>query len=346
MTDLAVITLPQTMVLKDDWRAAIDLWLASRNCSATRRAYATALQDLLISTNRLPWEVTRTDVLRWVQTLGGRGLEPATIKNRLAGVSSFFHFTMEEYLVPAGPEATEIPLHNNNPAAGKKLRPKVELYGNATWLSPDECKALLRAIGQQTTRSKRDYALFLGYIFLARRNTEWRVASWGDFERHGSQVQYRWNGKGKTNQLIDVPAPVWDAVVAYLTFTGRLEKIKPGEAIFTPLSNRRLPNGSQVDKTRAISAHEVGRVLKGYCRQAGLDASKVHPHSLRHTGAMLRRKAGDSPEQIQHFLGQANLAITAVYLDHLEDKSDQSWGRVADLLGLGEGPKPYTKGRK
>jgi integrase/recombinase XerD len=349
MTDV-VLTLPSTMILQEDWRQAIDLFFASRNTPATRRAYAAALQDLLTTTNRLPWEVTRTDVMRWVQGLKGRGLAPCTIANKLAGVSSFYRFCMEEYLVSSN--GRDIPLHANNPAAGKSLRPKIEMYGKSTWLSPEESKALLRAIippgaSRADALARRNFALVLGYILLARRNSEWRVARWGDFENRLGRVEYRWSGKGKHDQRIEVPTPVWNAVIEFLREAGRLEKIQAGDFIFTPIKEKmHLPGGRILGNTAAISAREVGRLLKRYCRLAGLDAKAIHPHTLRHTGAMLRREVGDSVEVIMVFLGHSNLGVTSIYLHQLEGKSDQSWGSVADLLGLPSEDKTLYKGAK
>ncbi|NMC84316.1 MAG: tyrosine-type recombinase/integrase [Anaerolineaceae bacterium] len=313
------------------WGDAITLWLQSRRSDATRRAYAKALEDLLTSTNRLPWEVTRTDVHRWVNEMETRGNAPATVAQRLAAISSFYQFTIEDYYLPG----SQTPLHNVNPAAGKALRPNVELYGKAAWLSPDEARSLLRAIYRGTLQGRRDFALFLGYVLLARRNTEWRLARWGNFDRHGDLVFFRWSGKGKSDQRLEVPLPLWNALCEYLRAAGRLGKLKAEDYIFTPLSRQGqvMPNGGTVGE-QALSAHEVGRLLKRYLRQAGLDATHIKPHSLRHTGAMLRKAAGASDQEIMEFLGHSNLAITQVYLHMLDGRRDEHWMTVSELLGL------------
>jgi hypothetical protein len=55
---------------------------------------------------------------------------------------------------------------------------------------------------------------------------------------------------------------------------------------------------------------------------------------------------GDSVEVIMGFLGHSNLGVTSIYLHQLEGKSDQSWGSVADLLGLPSGDQTLYKGAK
>jgi len=109
--------------------------------------------------------------------------------------------------------------------------------------------------------------------------------------------------------------------------------------IFTALTNKagRLPNVSAAEwepGAQPLSMREVGRLLKRYARLAGLDAKKIHVHTLRHTAAMLRHEAGDNVEDICAFLAHSSLAITQIYLHRVEGKKDTSWSKVEALLGL------------
>jgi integrase len=323
-------TIDLSYPITGDWRQAIDLWLQSRRTPATRRSYAKALEDALITTGKLPWELNRTDVHRWIQQMQIRGLSPATVAQRLAGLSSFYSFCGEDYLV------NETPLHAGNPAAGKSLRPRVEMYGKASYLDAEEAGALLRSIRRTDLQGLRDYALFLGYLMLARRNSEWRVARWGDFEQRGGKVFYHWDGKGKDDQTLEVSAPVWIAIREYLRAAGRIKAIRADEYVFTAIRRRGLPlpSGKILTANQPLSAHEVGRLLKGYLQRAGLESGRICVHSLRHSGAMLRKSSGDSIEEIMNWLGHSNLAVTQIYLHAMEGKTDGSWMKVSQLLGL------------
>jgi len=315
------------------WKDALKLWLDSRRSEATRRAYAKALEDLLVTCGKTPAEVDRTDVRRWVAEMEKRGHAPTTISLRLTAASSFYEFVCTEYLVTS--EGCRRPLHSYNPVAGKALRPRVERYGKACWLAPEEARVLLRAIRKGTPKGLRDYALFLGYIMLARRNSEWRAARWGDFERHGEAVTLRWSGKGKTDQRLAVPLPVWNAVCEFLKADGRLTTAQAGDYVFRAFrEGGRMPGGKVVEGNHPISSHEVGRLLKGYLKAAGLAPKRITPHSLRHTGAMLQREAGASDQEIMTYLGHSSLAITQVYLHLLEGKASSHWMKVSELLGL------------
>lgn len=339
MTDTIETQAITRTITKKEWADAISLWLDTRRSPATRRAYAKALQDLLAFSNAMPWEITRTDVIRWSQDLTKTGHAATTISQRQAGISSFYRFTMTEYFISR--DGKQAPLHDHNPALGGSIRPPIELYGKATWLDADEVKAFLGAIYQGSLQGARDYALFIGYILLSRRNSEWRQARWGDFEEYGNKVVFRWSGKGKTDQRLEVPAPVWYAVCEYLKKAGRLDGIQPGEYIFTAISRtgRQLPNGSVIEANRPICSHEVGRLMKRYLRLAGLQGKSIRPHSLRHTGALLMQTAGASDREVMEFLGHKNLAITQVYLHKLRGNQNSHWMTVAEILGLNN-PSP------
>jgi len=72
--------------------------------------------------------------------------------------------------------------------------------------------------------------------------------------------------------------------------------------------------------------------FRKYLAAAGLPPSGVHV--LRHTAAKLRREAGESIESVSQFLDHSSLAVTTVYLRRLEGQTDESWGKVAQAIGV------------
>ena len=81
------------------WTQAYDLWLESQRSSNTRRAYRMAWESFLDSTSKLPWEIGKSDVAIWVDHLRADRLSPATIRQRMAAVSSFYSYTMRVFTV-------------------------------------------------------------------------------------------------------------------------------------------------------------------------------------------------------------------------------------------------------
>jgi site-specific recombinase XerD len=323
------------------WAEAFEMWLESRRTENTRRAYRAAWQDFTeFSMGKNPWMVGKKDIAEWTESLHKRKLADTTIGLRLAAISSFYEYVSSDYTVVDG-AGNEIPLHTHNPASAKSLRPKVVPYGKATYLSAKEAKALLKAIKRNSAQGLRDYALFLTYLSTGRRNTEVRNLKWGDFQQVGDTMMYRWSGKGKEDEKFEMPKEAWKAILAYLKAAERLDSIQEQDYIFTALSDRakRLKNidAETWDPTaQPLSMREVGRLLKHYCKKAGLDPKKVHVHTLRHSAAMLRKEAGDSMEDISAFLAHSGIAVTQIYVHRVEGQKDKSWRKVAAILGLEE----------
>lgn len=321
---VSTLALPQTQKSQRElWAEAFELWINSLRSPRTRQTYRESWKLCLAYIDKMPWDFTRSDIVKWVDDMRTRGLSDCTRNLRLAAVSSFYVYVNEEYTVMEN--GREIPLYPYNPAAGKSLRAKISPYGKAIYLDRDQVKALLGAIDRSDALGKRNYALFLTYLFTGRRNTEIRLLKWGDLERSGGHVWYRWSGKGKKDQRFEMPAPVWAAIKDYLAASGRVDELKPETYLFS---------SEEARGATPICMREVGRVLKRYARLAGLDYKGIHVHTLRHTAAMLRKEAGDDPEKISGFLAHSNLSITQIYLHTVEGHQDDSWRKVEDLLGL------------
>jgi site-specific recombinase XerD len=328
MIELQTLTVVDAQAAR--WDEAHRLWLESQASAHTRRAYDLAVRDCILFCQAQAWEIGRSDIAAWVQDMRLRDLADTTISQRLAAVSSFYRYVCEEYTTVHA-DGIERPLHGYNPAAGKSLRPRVTPYGKAGFLSAEQAGQLLAAIRRDTLHGLQDYALFAGYLFLGHRNSEWRTAQFNRFDELGQRVRYRFDGKGRRDQVIDVAPPVWDAVLAYREASGMARGY-----LFTALSERarNLPTVGEhwEPGARPISASEVGRRLKRYGKLADLRIDTLHVHTLRHTAAMLRRAAGDDVQEISEFLRHKSLAITQIYLQAVEGRQDTSWSKVAEML--------------
>lgn len=303
----------------DVWQDCIDLWQASLRCANTRKNYTASLQDFQKFFGGHLSKATRSDVARWIDSMRKRGLASSTVNTRATALSSFYRFAKEEYTV-RDERGKEIPLTYDNPAARRSLRQRVERFGKSRALSGDETKKLLSVIDRSTIQGRRDYALFLGYVLMGKRNSEWRKARVGSFELHGNQVMYRWSGKGRQDVLSHVPPPVWDAVI---------DHVNPLDAEDTYVF-RSLRSQTK----EPLSGTAVSKLLKTYAKRAGLAGERIYPHMLRHTAAHLRKEAGDTTDSIQDFLGHQSPVTTRIYLQKLDGTVDQSWQKVARIIGV------------
>ena len=317
-----------------DWIDAAHAWLQTRRTDSTRGAYWLSLRDFLICALRPPWEATPNEIRVWLQTLQGRKLTPNTISLRMSGLSSFYSYTMKKYWIFDITGAGK-PLFDRNPVLAVD-RPKISAYRNATYLTKAEVRQLLDAIPQDTVQGKRDYALFLAYILTGRRSKEIRTLQWRDMRVEAEEVLYHWANKGRERWDL-MPTPAWMAIQAYLESTGQWGRLRGDNYLFTPLSDcaTRLPT-VDIDKwtrNKALSGREVGRLLKGYISDAGIDKT-IHLHSLRHTAAELYRDAGLDIFEVSKLLGHGSVDVTQVYFDHLEGFENTVWQEVAQNLGI------------
>jgi site-specific recombinase XerD len=318
------------------WAQAFDAWMDSRQAFNTQQAYRQAWDDFSETIGKSPWAVAKLDVIGWVDSMKRRGMAPATIAQRMAAVSSFYSYVMYKFTV-VSPAGQEVALHGFNPVKAID-RPRYSQYDKASYLGPDEVKALLGAIPRDSAQGLRDWALFLFYLASGRRNSEVRNLRWGDFLQEGGRVFYRWQGKRKSRKD-ECPLRVWAAIQEYLGAVGRLETMEEGSYVFTALTDAatRLRNVRDVGYdpyAQPLSMREVGRLLKRYCKKAGLDPMKIHVHTLRHSAAHLRRLAGDDVEAVSAFLAHSSIAITQIYLHTVEGRKDTSWSKVEALIGL------------
>lgn len=351
-----------------DWARAFELWLAGK-AKNTQRAYRRAWQDLLAFSGKQPWEMLSGDLQAWAEDLARRQMDSAAVRARqrkglrapagctglsastvalwLSAVSSFYRYVTTAFLVPS-PAGGERPLHGHNPALIVR-RPDVRGYARAEYLDSWELARLLAAVPRTTVAGLRDYALLLGYVLTGRRNAEWRTLRWGDLRARSDRVEYVWSGKGTNEARVELPPPVWEALLEFMEGSGRLERIQRDEYVFRALGRQaaRLPCVQRCRRPEGepLSAESVNRLLRKYARKAGLDAGKLHVHVLRHSAAMLEEQAGSGLAEISRFLGHADPKTTMRYLDHLRGHADGTWKRKAEALGIGNGDAG-KRGRK
>ncbi len=322
----------------ETWRRSDEAWSEARaawldgKASNTRRAYDQALRLFTADTEIGFHAVSSVQVKGWVRAMRERALAETTINLRLSALSSFYDYCLHRHVQIIG--GAEVALATANPVR-RVERATIRPYGKARYLSADEVKALLGAVDRSTVIGARDYALLVTFVYTARRSAEVRRLRWGDLVRRDGRIFYRWSGKGKARED-ELPRPSYAAIEAYLRAAGRWNGHPPEDEIFifTPLSDvaTRLPNVDDVDGP--ISGQMANRILRKWAAIAGLRTSRLTIHSLRHTAAMLRQRAGAELQDLRTLLDHESLAVTQIYVDHVEAKDDGQWKSVADLLGM------------
>src|SRR4051794_25207096 len=126
-------------------------WFANLGHASTERAYKNAIHDFMRFTGiARPEEfriITRAHVIAWRDDLAGRELGGATVRHRLAALSSLFEYLCEKNAV------------TYNPVKGVK-RPRAESgEGKSPAIGDHQARDLLASPTEDTIKDRRDRAI-------------------------------------------------------------------------------------------------------------------------------------------------------------------------------------------
>jgi site-specific recombinase XerD len=267
-------------------------WFANLDNPRTRRAYQIDLQDFMgFAGIRQPDEfriVTRAHVLAWRKVLEDRALSGATIRRKLAALSSLFEYLCEKNAV------------DFNPVKGTK-RPKVDSNeGKTPALGDHQARALLDAPDPATLKGQRDRAMLAVLLYHGLRRQELCLLKVRDIHDRRGVPHLRVHGKGKTRYVPLHPASA-ERLHIYLEAAGHATT--PDAALFQPTR-----------KTgKAITADGVYKCVLGYAAQARINVEGFGVHSLRATAATNALDHQADIAKVQEWLGHANIATTRIY---------------------------------
>jgi site-specific recombinase XerD len=269
-------------------------WFANLDNPRTRRAYQNDLQDFMSFAGiQRPEEfriVTRAHVLAWRKVLEDRALSGATIRRKLAALSSLFEYLCEKNAV------------DFNPVKGAK-RPKVESNeGKTPALGDHQARALLDAPDPATLKGKRDRALLSVLLYHGLRREELCLLKVRDIHSRRGVPHLRIHGKGNKLRYLPLHPGSAERIHTYLEATSHGEN--PDAPLFQPV---RRETGA------ALTADGVYKTVLAYAAQARIDVQGFGVHSLRATAATNALEHEADIAKVQEWLGHANIATTRIY---------------------------------
>ncbi|MBS0445103.1 MAG: tyrosine-type recombinase/integrase [Proteobacteria bacterium] len=281
-------------------------WLANLGSKCTRRAYDEAIRDFMRFTGiAAPGEfrlVGRAHVIAWRDALIGRRLSPASVRHRLAALSSLFEYLCECNSV------------TNNPVKGVK-RPAVETsVGKTPALGDHQAAALLSAPTGESVKSKRDRAILATLLYHALRREELcklRVRDVGTMRRGIAHITV--SGKGGKTRYVPLHPAAASLIADYLEGAGHGADADGG--LFRATQAQRTTPGN-----RALTPDAVYKLVRRYTGDLGFI---VGAHSLRATAATNALDNGADIAKVQEWLGHANIATTRIY-DHRRTRPEDS----------------------
>ncbi len=281
------------------WCRAFDDWLDERRQNFSYHNYKLVQRTwrrFLSQQGKLPWELTPADIeahLAWMRSQEGR--PPATSIPPCARSANF-----SPGATSAGSTRNARPASTRSPVSRV---PKNHPYGGQLLLSRDELDRLLAFMQRDGSPiGRRDYVFVLARLRLGVSLARLRKLRWEQIELDGSGAWVRWRPGSPPFRL---PDEVWGAIRDWLSSSGRLPGLSPGDYIFTPLFGlfRQTPAGSPEawDSARYLAYHTIQYTLRLYGRQVGIVDRKLTASVFYRTAIRLRLEAGAGLAEMRAF---------------------------------------------
>jgi site-specific recombinase XerD len=283
-------------------------WFANIASPGTRRIYQVDIRDFMrFAGIRQPEEfrlITRAHVIAYRDELQRRGLQGATVRRKLAALSSLYEYLCNRNAVPV------------NPVKGV-TRPKVESYqGKTPALSDAQVRALLNAPQGNSLKAIRDRAILSILFYHALRREELCRLRIKDIHERRGVKHLRIYGKGEKLRHIPLHPASLDRITEYLEASGH--GALPSAPLLRPIRNNRRGTTDT-----ALTADGVYQIVKHYGKTVGVSAERFGPHAARATAATNALDQGADIAKVQEWLGHANVSTTRVY-DHRKTRPEDS----------------------
>lgn len=289
----------------------------------TLEQYRAALQQQGLDLDRVDCLSSLVTTARLFSTFSARGKQVAvsTSNQRLAILSSFYEFAQRNDLLEINPI--------DKIKRGKTLR-----YQGAHAIQPEIVQARLRAIDTRTLAGLRDRALLLVYLQTCRRLSEVASLRWRDLS-----IAVETDPRGQAQEVVtltferckggkrmidQLPPGISNVLLNWVRayYDGKSLPLLPDSPLWVALAA-----GGRNGKNRGqqLGIQAIGDICKKY-----LGTSKVH--TTRHTGTLLRLKAGATVQDIKKQLGHDSLATTDYYIEVLLQGPDVYAHQVEQFL--------------
>jgi site-specific recombinase XerD len=239
--------------------------------------------------------VNRAHVIAWRKLMESRQLGGATIRRKLAALSSLFEYLCDKNAVA------------HNPVKGVK-RPKVESYeGKTPALGDHQARELLNAPDPKTLKGKRDRAMLSMLLYHGLRREELTTLSVKDITSRRGVLHVRVHGKGGKTRYLPLHPGTTELVSEYVEALGHGGD--PSSPLFRPVRNNLTGTLSE-----PMTTDGVYKVVQYYARKIGIgDIEGLGVHSLRATAATNALDHEADIAKVQEWLGHANIATTRLY---------------------------------
>lgn len=272
-------------------------WFANLTNANTRRAYRGDVRDFMVFlgiTN--PEElrrVRRPHVIAWRKSLGAAA--PATVRRKLAAVSSLFDYLSDQNAV------------DGNPTSGVSRPHEGANEGKTPAISDAQARRLLDAPVITTLQGLRDRAILSVFLFHGIRRAEGAALKVSSLADRRGVPHFTIFGKGSKIRYLPAHPVAVAAVKEYLEAAGHAtDKSDP---LFRPIRNRT----SEIGTKGALTPDSIWRIVVFYGKKVGIDVDGFGPHSLRATAGTNALEHGADLAEVADWFGHASITTTRLY---------------------------------
>jgi site-specific recombinase XerD len=280
-------------------------WFADIQNPHTKRAYRADIADFMAFTGiSAPPEfriVTRGHVLAWRKSLEVRELSGATIRRKMAALSSLFEYLSEKNAVVT------------NPVKGAKRPRSDSNEGKTPALGDHQARALLASPKGDGLKAKRDRAIMSVFLYHGLRREELSNLKVGDIQERSGVKYLKVLGKGSKTRYVELHPATAEATDNYLDHAGHRLEVKG--ALFRTLGRNMhgIDTKGKLKQSKPISADGIYREIKRYGLKMGIAMEGFGAHALRATTATNALLNGADIAKVQELLGHANISTTRLY---------------------------------
>lgn len=282
----------------------IDMLVAERdaalNTQAAYRRDLTAFSDFLTARNLSLQTADRDALAAYMTKLDACGLASSSMARQVAALRRFYKFLLLEGI------------RSDNPADG--LAPPKLARSLPKVLSIDETERLIEAaydLPQNTDKQKGDRlrAICLLEILYAAGLRVSELVALPRAALDGPFMVVR--GKGGRDRMVPLPDKPRVAMADWLAF--QKAGGQPESAFLFPARG----------KSGHLTRQRFAQILEKIAGAAGLPASRVSPHVVRHAFATHLVQGGADLRAVQHMLGHADISTTQIYMHVLDARKKQ-----------------------
>jgi integrase/recombinase XerD len=290
---------------------------ASRNTIEAYRRDLSAYVDFLAARGASALEASNDDIRAFQADGGASGLASASLARRLSAVRQF-----HKHLYIEGRRADDPTLAIEGPRRARPL-PKV--------LSVAEVDKLIAVAREGLDAPERPpaerlavarMACLIELIYASGLRVSELIALPKSAAR-AKEPLIAVRGKGDKERLVPISGP---ARAAMRLYRARLDELAPGLATSPWLFPA---EGASGHLTRQVFARD----LKLVAAAAGISATRISPHVLRHAFASHLLQNGADLRVVQDLLGHADISTTQIYTHVLDERAK---AMVRDLHPLGD----------